>query len=160
MAVSVREEMFLRSEPTGVKLDNLFSYVEEQMKKWGCSQIFIASEFESRIELCYEYFGEDKVLHLDRKRPYSGEDEKEKEILRLSENYTEDNCRRIFELQEEVFGPKYERWLNYLAEMYCVSCCDSAILQASSGNTGVLLMKEGKFENVIMLNDIEEFQEL
>lgn len=158
VAVSVREEMFLRNEPTSVKLDNLLIYVQEKMKLFHCTQVFIASEFENRIEQFRNFFGEDTVLFLKRKRPYSGDDGREKEILELSKNYTDVNCKKIFKLQEEVFGPKYSRWLNYLAEIYCVSCCDSAILQASSGNTGALIMKEGKFENVVMLNDLKEFK--
>lgn len=159
LAVSVREEMFLRNEPTSVKLDNLLTFVEEKMKEFNCTHIFIASEFESRIEQFIKYFGKEIVFFLERKRPHGCDDNDERQILELSLNYTDTNCKKIFKLQEKVFGPKYNRWLNYLAEIYCVSQCDSAILQTSSGNTGALLMKKGQYDNVIMLNDLREFKE-
>ena len=79
-------------------------------------------------------------------------DKTELEILKIADHLTDENCREVSRLQEKIFGPKHERWFNYLAEIYILSKCDCAILQVSSGNIGALMMRDKAFEHVIMLN--------
>lgn len=153
LGISIREETILRGEPTGKGINSgIYEKVREFMAKSGCTKLFIASEFAERIDIFKREFGEENILFLERKRPYNREDPMEKEILELSKDFTDENCRKIIDLQAKVFGEKEERWLSYLAEIYCLSLCDSAMLQISSGNIAALLMKEKEYDKVAILN--------
>lgn len=149
LGVSLREEMMLRGEPTAVTLKDINEFVKKYMEEWECDYLFVAAEFQERVD---EFAAKvSNTTFLDRGRLIGRDDPDEQKMIELCKNYNEENCREIWKILERLMGTKHDRWFYYLAEIYILSKCDCAILQPSSGNIGALMMRDKAYEHVIML---------
>ena len=157
MAISLREEMFYRGEATGVDCRNIEEKIELYKKKWGYKKLYIATEFDERIEKLQRIFGEENIYHLKRKRAYNTNNIDVQACIKWND-YSLKGTKRVMEIDRKIYGDKFEKWLNYVTEMYLVSVCDGALLQVSSGNISATLMRKEPWHHVAILqgNNIYE----
>lgn len=102
------------------------------------SKIFLTCEYEETINIFEKEFTKEKVFYIPKMRYHEGE-EYPYDVNRMADIYDRKDRRAVA--------------LNYVKEVYFLSCCDSIIYTMSSGNMAAYLMKPGEYRHVVFCDE-------
>jgi len=123
----------IHNHPVQLTMEEMRKGLQHYMDIWNCDYLFVVAETEYIID-CLESFFPGKVLYVERKR---------RKIKDLSlEEFT-----RSGESWRENY-PTYERNVDYLKEIFCLSKCTSLYGSKCSGTVVAALWNRGQYEHI------------
>lgn len=108
--------------PIQPNLEQLVSKINEYMKRYNCTKIYVATEDEGNLEYLREIYGE-KILYTDQQR------------VRKVNSYLNDN-------KEFTDRDSFERGIEYLSSIYLLSKCNGLIAGRTAGTVGARLLAD------------------
>lgn len=114
----------VRNHPKQPELDELIKRVEICMKEWKCEFVFLATD--------------KKVVEEKFKKTF-----KEKLLLNSGSTFLENGIKG----KEDERNIKYLRGLEYLANIYVLSRCDSIICGMNGGAAAAIVLNGGSYKN-------------
>lgn len=134
--------------PKTISVAEIIKLIEDNIDKWKCNKIFIATQYEETIDRFISCFGK-KVIFIDRERlPLSSIGE-EYDLFNLDNN-------AIHEKTQEDAGVLKEQLESYITEVKILSMCNVFVAPKCSGTIAALVMNGGNYEDYISLPDLNE----
>lgn len=117
-----------KGHPIQPSIEIIIELVKKKFEEWNCDYIFVTTEEEKTLAKFIEVFG-DKVLYTQRNR------------------YTNYKGGYITEQRFNRKNDKYLTGLEYAAEIYILSKCNSIITSSTSGVVAAFIFNNNKYEN-------------
>lgn len=110
-------------------------YIDVQMKKYKCDNIFLATEVSEAVEVFRNHFG-DRLTYTDQRR------------------YSKDERRFLSDVHFDRDDDYYMKGAEYLAVLDILSRCNALIGQDNGTFRGAQLLNQGRYEHVINITDM------
>ena len=131
--------------PLGPNVGDILDIVDQCLKRWGCSKIFVATVFDDSIKRFEERFP-GRIIYCKRER------------MTITENIDKVNSRKKFiensmGEDQELRDRAYRRGREYVQETLLLSKC-TYLIGAKSGQTiAALSLNGGRYKDIKVLED-------
>lgn len=122
-------------------INEYIGLIRRRKAEWGADYIFFTNEESETVDIMKRAFGEELIV-LDRKRYVNYHIYSDN-----GENPTNEDINPLY-----APGQRYQTNLDYLTEMYLLSCCDFLLTAMSGGIRAVLMWNGGRYENMEIID--------
>lgn len=137
---SLKSLNYADGHPVQPEIAELIRIVKLRMLDWNLDYVFIASDNDYSIQAFRAAF-HDRLLVFERMRTEFG---KEYEMDKEKEMYKKENL--------------FQTSLDYLTEMYLLSCCDALIGSITSGFRFAIVQGFGKYEHLEIITNEDLYE--
>lgn len=130
----------LEQHPLGPNVSEILDIVAQHMLKWNCEKIFVATMYEDSIRMFEDRFP-GRVIYMDRIRVTCEED-----MVRI-------NSTKSGEERSGGVGLMYEVEKGYIQEIFLLSKCTYLIGARSGGTIAALVLNNGQYKDIKILED-------
>ena len=122
-------------------LEKMLKRTKECLDKWKYEYIYLSCECDKTIEVFRDYFGENKIIYLERIRL---EFDYLKSIRSMKEGVKKANQNPLIIQNYSLID------LQYIQDMYILSKCESCILPVNCGTEAAFIQSRG-YENILVV---------